>query len=155
MKKAVEAVSQANSQTRIRSARASDAPRLAELAGELGYPTTTQEMKARLATLRPSSAHAVFVAETAGGAIGWVHVSRNYLLDVPVRAEINGLIVSSAARSQGAGKLLMQAAEAWARKRKCTGINVRSNVIRERAHAFYLREGYEHYKTQKAFRKVL
>jgi len=28
-------------------------------------------------------------------------------------------------------------------------------VIRDRAHAFYLREGYEHYKTQKAFRKPL
>ena len=142
-------------QTKIRPARASDAPRLAELACELGYPSTTQEMKARLATLKPGSTHAVFVAETAGGVIGWVHVSRNHLLDVPVRAEINGLIVSSAVRSQGAGKLLMQAAEAWARKRKCTGINVRSNVIRERAHKFYEREGFEHYKTQKAFRKPL
>jgi len=155
MKKVVEAASQANSKTKIRLARASDAPRLAELACELGYPTATQEMKGRLATLKPSSAHAVFVAETAEGVIGWVHVSRNHLLDVPVRAEINGLIVSGSARSRGAGRLLVQAAEAWARKTKCTGINVRSNVIRERAHAFYLREGYEHYKTQKAFRKPL
>jgi len=31
----------------------------------------------------------------------------------------------------------------------------RSNVVRDRAHAFYLRNGYEHYKTQKAFRKAL
>jgi len=141
-------------EVKIRLVRASDAPRLAELACELGYPSTTQDMKARLATLKPGSMHAVFVAETADGVIGWTHVSRNHLLDVPVRAEINGLIVSSTARSQGAGKLLVQAAEAWARKRKCTGINVRSNVIRERAHKFYEREGYEHYKTQKAFRKA-
>jgi hypothetical protein len=28
-------------------------------------------------------------------------------------------------------------------------------VIRERAHTFYERQGYEHYKTQKAFRKPL
>jgi len=28
-------------------------------------------------------------------------------------------------------------------------------VWRERAHGFYLRNGYEHYKTQKAFRKGL
>jgi hypothetical protein len=28
-------------------------------------------------------------------------------------------------------------------------------VVRERAHAFYERNGYEHYKTQKAFRKAL
>jgi GNAT superfamily N-acetyltransferase len=141
-------------QTKIRQARAGDAARLAELACELGYPSTGQEMRARLGTLKPGSMHAVFVAEAPDGVIGWVHVSRNCLLDVPVRAEINGLIVSSAARSQGAGKLLVQAAEAWARKRKCTGINVRSNVIRERAHKFYEREGFEHYKTQKALRKA-
>lgn len=140
---------------KIRLARTKDAPRLAELACELGYPSTTQDMKARLATLKPASTHAVFVAEAPDGVIGWVHVTRNFLLDVPVRAEINGLIVSGAVRSQGAGKLLVQAAEAWARKRKCTGINVRSNVIRERAHKFYEREGFQHYKTQKAFRKAL
>jgi hypothetical protein len=28
-------------------------------------------------------------------------------------------------------------------------------VIRDRAHKFYERQGYEHYKTQKAFRKPL
>ena len=32
---------------------------------------------------------------------------------------------------------------------------LRSNVIRERAHAFYERHGYTHVKTQKAFRKQL
>ena len=140
---------------KIRLTRAKDAARLAELACELGYPSTTQDMKGRLATLKPASMHAVFVAEAPEGVVGWVHVSRNFLLDVPVRAEINGLIVAGAVRSQGAGKLLVQAAEAWARKRKCTGINVRSNVIRERAHKFYEREGFQHYKTQKAFRKAL
>jgi hypothetical protein len=34
-------------------------------------------------------------------------------------------------------------------------MSVRSNVLRRRAHGFYLRNGYEHYKTQKAFRKTL
>jgi hypothetical protein len=34
-------------------------------------------------------------------------------------------------------------------------MSVRSNVIRERAHAFYERHGYIHFKTQKAFRKPL
>ena len=141
--------------TRIRLARPSDAMQLAELAGELGYPTTAKEIRQRLGQLRPAAIHAVFVADVAGKLIGWIHVSRNYLLESAVRAEVNGLIVSSAARSQGAGKQLLRAAEEWARKQKCTGVNLRSNVIRDRAHAFYLREGYEHYKTQKAFRKLL
>ena len=142
-------------QTRIRLARASDATRLAALSGELGYPATDKEIRARLAKLKPTSEHAVFVAETDEGVVGWLHVSRDHLLEVPVRAEINGLVVSAMARSHGVGRLLLLAAEDWARKQKCTGMSVRSNVIRDRAHAFYEREGYEHYKTQKAFRKPL
>jgi GNAT superfamily N-acetyltransferase len=141
--------------TRIRQARPGDVASLAELAGELGYPTTAKEIRQRLTWLKPANMHVVFVAEAGGRLLGWTHVSRNYLLESAVRAEVNGLIVSSAARSQGVGKLLLRAAEEWARKQKCTGVNLRSNVIRDRAHAFYLREGYEHYKTQKAFRKPL
>jgi len=34
-------------------------------------------------------------------------------------------------------------------------MSVRSNVTRVRAHSFYERNGYEHYKTQKSFRKPL
>ena len=141
--------------TKIRRARATDAVRLAELAGELGYPTTKNEIRQRLSRLQPATTHAVFVAEAYGELIGWLHVSRNYLLESPVRAEVNGLVVSAAARGQGAGKDLLRAAEEWARQHKCTAVNVRSNVIRDRAHAFYEREGYQHYKTQKAFRKAL
>jgi GNAT superfamily N-acetyltransferase len=140
---------------RIRRARPRDATRLAELSGELGYPATAKEIRQRLSRLQPAASHAVFVAEIpASGVVGWLHVSRNQLLESPVRAEINGLVVSSSARSQGVGKLLLRAAEDWARQKKCTGLNLRSNVLRERAHGFYEREGYEHYKTQKAFRKT-
>jgi GNAT superfamily N-acetyltransferase len=140
---------------RIRRAKPSDVARLAELAGELGYPTTAAEMKARLRRVRPAANNAIFVAEDGGEVIGWTHVSVSYLLEVPLRAEINGLIVSDASRSRGTGAKLLEAAEAWARTKKCEGMSVRSNVIRDRAHAFYERNGYEHYKTQKSFRKPL
>jgi GNAT superfamily N-acetyltransferase len=76
-------------------------------------------------------------------------------LEVERRAEVNGLIVDEKVRSHGAGAKLLEAAEAWAQEAGCVGMSVRSNVIRERAHGFYLRQGYEHYKTQKAFRKAL
>ena len=55
----------------------------------------------------------------------------------------------------GIGKLLMERAEMWAREHGCKIVSLRSNVIRERAHAFYERLGYKHVKTQKSFRKVL
>ena len=140
---------------KIRRARPGDVVRLAELAGELGYPTTTTEMKARLRRVKPAANNAIFVAESDGEVIGWIHVGVSYLLEVPLRAEINGLVVGASSRSLGTGARLLEAAEAWARTKKCEGMSVRSNVIRERAHAFYERNGYEHYKTQKAFRKPL
>ena len=140
---------------KIRPARASDVPRLAELSGELGYPTSAKEMRHRFARIKPPSSHAVFVAEFERNVIGWIHVGITPLLEVALRAEVNGLIVADGQRSLGAGAKLLNAAEAWARKKKCTGMSVRSNVIRDRAHAFYERQGYIQYKTQKAFRKPL
>jgi GNAT superfamily N-acetyltransferase len=141
---------------RIRPARMSDATRLAELSGQLGYPATNSQMAARLKPALRQKDGACFVAETGkDGVIGWIHVSTMPLLEVEKRAEVNGLVVEEKVRSRGAGRCLLDAAEKWARKRGCKGMSVRSNVIRERAHGFYLREGYEHYKTQKAFRKEL
>ena len=140
---------------KIRRVRKSDVPRLAELSGELGYPATTKEMRERFAQIKPASLHAVFVAELETQVIGWIHVSVTPLLEVPRRAEVNGLIVAESRRSSGAGAKLLDAAEAWARSKSCKGMSVRSNVIRDRAHAFYERQGYLHYKTQKAFRKAL
>ncbi len=141
---------------RIRRAEDDDAAALAALSGQLGYPCEPREAAERLRSLLPPTDHAVFVAETADGALaGWLHVSLCRLIESPLRAEVNGLVVDESRRSQGAGKQLLEVAERWARERGCHNLNLRSNVLRARAHAFYLREGYEHYKTQKAFRKRL
>jgi GNAT superfamily N-acetyltransferase len=143
---------------RIRKARRSDAERIAQLSGELGYPATAGQIATRLRQLKPASKHAVLVAECSDatvGLVGWLHVSVSHLLESDIRAEVNGLIVAEGQRSAGAGAKLLEAAEEWAQRHGCQGMNVRSNVIRERAHGFYERNGYEHYKTQKAFRKPL
>jgi len=140
----------------IRRARESDAARLAQLAGELGYPTTTAQMKQRLRQIKPASQHAIFVAALpTAEVVGWLHLSVEPLLEVDIRGEVNGLVVDEGYRSLGAGAELLAAAEAWAGKQGCKSVSVRSNVIRERAHKFYERNGYEHYKTQKAFRKAI
>jgi len=133
-----------------------DAARIATLSGQLGYPTTTKQMTVRLRNALRAKNGTCFVAETEeAGVIGWVHVSVTPLLEVERRAEVNGLVVDEKVRSQGAGGSLLEAAEKWAHKQRCNGMSVRSNVIRDRAHTFYLRHGYEHYKTQKALRKAL
>jgi GNAT superfamily N-acetyltransferase len=141
---------------KIRRARAGDAARVAELSGQLGYPTPKEEMAKRLKSVLKDRDGACFVAETKQqGVLGWVHVSTTPLIEVDRRAEVNGLVVDERIRSRGAGWLLLDAGEKWAKKQGCRGMSLRSNVLRERAHGFYLRHGYEHYKTQKAFRKTL
>ena|SRR6266849_5517854 len=151
-------------EVKIRRARRGDEAGIAELSGQLGYPATAAQVARRLGKLAPASQNALFVAEVkdagsnrgaAGGLIGWLHVSVANLLEVDTRAEVNGLVVAEGHRSLGAGARLLEAAEEWARRHGCGSVNLRSNVIRERAHKFYERQGYEHYKTQKAFRKTL
>ena len=141
---------------KIRTAKSSDAARIADLSGQLGYPATPAEIAQRLRKIKPASHHAVLVAESSERKIiGWLHVSVSPLIEVELRAEVNGLVVDDEVRSRGTGALLLRAAEQWARSRGCKNMSVRSNTLRERAHQFYLRHGYEHYKTQKAFRKPL
>lgn len=141
---------------RIRRAKVTDAPRIAELSGQLGYPATAEQIRRRLRQIQPASQNAIFVADAEdAGVVGWLHVSKVALLETDLRAEVNGLVVAEGHRSVGAGAQLLVAAEKWARKQGCKGMSVRSNVIRERAHEFYERNGYEHYKTQKSFRKPL
>jgi GNAT superfamily N-acetyltransferase len=141
---------------KIRRAKSSDGAQIAELCDQLGYPAKPAEIAQRLRKIKPPSQHAVLVAESPEQkVIGWLHVSVSPLVEVELRAEVNGLVVDDNERSSGTGALLLRAAEQWARSRGCKNMSVRSNVIRERAHQFYLRHGYEHYKTQKAFRKPL
>ncbi len=137
----------------IRAAQASDHPRMAELAGQLSYPSTPEEIARRLQGMNSA---AVFVAVLETGEIaGWIAVFVYRTVEADARAEVSGLVVDERFRSQRVGERLLARAEEWARAAGCQAIGLRSNVIRERAHAFYERHGYTHVKTQKAFRKQL
>jgi GNAT superfamily N-acetyltransferase len=141
--------------TRIRGARREDAPRLAALSGELGYPMTADDAVRRLADLESHGDHALLVAETDGRVAGWIQVCLPRIFETPKSAEIAGLVVDSAERGRGVGRDLVAAAAGWAAERGCVAVRVRTNVIRERAHAFYVREGFLEVKTQKVLEKKL
>jgi GNAT superfamily N-acetyltransferase len=133
-----------------------DYPALADLAGQLSYPSNVEEIAKRIDAMKNSANHAVFVAEMPGGEIaGWIAVCILRGLEVNPRGEVTGLIVGEKFRSQQVGKHLLARAEQWTREQGYDAIGLRSNVIRDRAHAFYLREGYQHTKSQKTFRKNL
>jgi GNAT superfamily N-acetyltransferase len=141
---------------KIRLAQSSDHGRIAELAGQLSYPSTPEEIARRLQGLQRTAEAAVFVAQLESGEIaGWIAMFVYRTVEADARAEVSGLVVDERFRSQRVGEHLLAHAEQWAREHGCQAIGLRSNVIRDRAHAFYERHGYAHVKTQKAFRKQL
>lgn len=138
----------------IRTARGGDAAELASLSCELGYPATTAAMAARLPQLMSDASQLVLVAADADDrAVGWLHAAVRRQLDADPRVEVVGLVVSASRRGGGLGAALLAAAEAWAAGQGLDEVVLRSNVVRERAHAFYLREGYAQVKTSYQFRK--
>jgi GNAT superfamily N-acetyltransferase len=140
---------------RLRPPIPADAPALAALAGELGYPTSSEELLGRLAALHPTDA-AVFVATDASDQpVGWCHVEMRRTLVEPMSALVLGLVIGEGHRSAGVGVELLTAAERWARARGCRKLVVATRVTRERAHRFYLREGYEVSKTSYFLTKAL
>lgn len=140
----------------IRGAVGADAPAIASLSGELGYPGSARDIATRLAVLAADPAQCVRVAQDAGGAvIGWAHAAEQIVLESGPRCELLGLVVAATARRSGAGRALVAAIEEWAAERRLPVVSLRCNEIRADAHAFYARLGYEHAKTQRAFRKRL
>lgn len=140
----------------VRPARFTDGNAMAALALQLGYQCTEQEVRKRLGDMKDASMYGVLVAVLPQDeVVGWIgaYVFRSVVLD-PL-AEISGLVVEETLRSGGIGKALLNAAEDWARSVGCAAISVNSNIIRDRAHHFYVSNNYELIKTQKQFRKTL
>ena len=138
---------------RIRPMTAADAPFVADLTTQLGYPSSAEETVERLAAF--DARHAALVAEEDGNAVGWVHVALVPSLAMDLTADIGGLVVDEDQRSGGIGAALLAAAEAWAREHGAARMVVRSRIARERAHRFYEREGYALIKTSHVFEKPL
>jgi GNAT superfamily N-acetyltransferase len=140
-------------EVRVRAAVSEDAAALAELCGQLGYPTTAETVAAQLPLLALPH-YALFVAER-DVVIGWIQVQGKVSLHAGRFAEITGLVVDEGHRGQGIGTLLLARVEAWAGQHGYPQVWLRSNVKRNQAHSFYQRHGYELIKTSYTFRKPL
>ncbi len=94
------------------------------------------------------------VAEDDGAVVGFVDLEYRERLNFSApQAWIPDLIVTERARSRGAGKALLAACEERAQTRGCFALSLESANWRERAHAFYEREGMQHVSA--SFAKLL
>jgi GNAT superfamily N-acetyltransferase len=139
----------------VRKAHVDDIAAIAALSGQLGYPSTVEQVHKRFDDIRQREDHCVYVCKDPDGqVIGWIHVSLRPLLVNERSAEIGGLIVDRSRRGAGIGRLLLTSAEDWAREQSCHRLVIRSNTLREGAHEFYQSLGYETIKTQTIFSRT-
>jgi GNAT superfamily N-acetyltransferase len=140
----------------IRPIEVADAEAAAALCEELGYPVSTGVLERRIRKLDALPDHAVLVAcRDDGRLLGWIDISITHHFAVEPYGEIGGLVVLEGFRGAGIGRELLAAAERWVRDHGIGQSLVRSRVVRERAHRFYLREGYVYTKTSAVFVKPL
>jgi GNAT superfamily N-acetyltransferase len=127
----------------VREAKNSDAPRLVELIHDLGHEIDEKHVRKNLNVLKKTG-EAPLVATHDKKIVGMCGVSARVVIHRPVPlGRITALVVAKDAQRHGIGRLLVEAAENWMRKRGCQLVEVTSNDRRAEAHAFYRHLGYE------------
>ena len=137
----------------VRDARPGDAEAIADLLGQLGYPTEPRAVESRLERLIIVGDRVV-VAELDEQVVGLaqLHVSPSIEYEQPA-AKISALVVDESHRGAGIGRALVDAMEAEARVRRSALLFLTTAAQREDAHEFYRRLGLE--ETGRRFAKRL
>jgi GNAT superfamily N-acetyltransferase len=127
----------------VRPARSEDAADVARLLGQLGYPSTPNQVLERLARLAATGAHLVLVCEQASRVVGLVTAWAGDCIhrDGPI-GRVTALIVAEGQRGRGAGSRLLERAEGWLRSRGAAAVIVNAQLTRAEAHRFYESRGY-------------
>lgn len=140
----------------IRRATVADAPVIAELSRQLGYPTSLTQATDRLGVVLTSKEHAVLVGCSADrSVVGWIHVFLALRVESDPFAELGGFVVAEQHRGRGIGKRLLAAAEGWAVGQCVPKLRVRSRSGRTEAIAFYERQDFVRTKEQSVLDKPL
>ena len=137
----------------IRQLTADDADAAAELSSQLGYPCSDNDLRGRIEETLRSTDRVAFAAVLDGQVVGWIDAAVERHLQSSACAVIGGLVVRDGARGFGIGRRLCAEVEEWTRGKSIPVVRVRSQIKREDAHRFYLRDGYSKVKTSYVFEK--
>jgi GNAT superfamily N-acetyltransferase len=137
----------------LRDAKPSDAGRLTALIRYLGHEIEEKSVRKNLAALKKAG-ETPLVATLANDVVGLCGVSARVMIhrDAPI-GRISPLVVAEEAQGHGLGRMLVEAAEQWMRRKGCKLVEVTSNDRRAEAHAFYRHMRYV--RTSIRFAKTL
>ncbi|NQY22994.1 MAG: GNAT family N-acetyltransferase [Campylobacteraceae bacterium] len=134
----------------IRSATPLDFEGINFVSAHLGYKNlSNDESKRKLDQLFNSETDFVYVAESKGIIIAWLHLFLARRLASNDFFEIGGLVVNPNQRGQGVGKSLIN----HVMNKHQSSIRVRCNQNRTEAHKFYEKISFENKKVQNVFEK--
>ncbi len=133
---------QASSRGSIRPVRLTDAPAIAALLGQLGYPTEVEDVAPRLGHVLGHDA-GMLIYELEREAVGLVAYHLVHLLYRPrPHCRITALVVREDRRRRGIARALLAAVESRAREQACSRLEVTTRPDREEALGLYLGFGF-------------
>jgi N-acetylglutamate synthase-like GNAT family acetyltransferase len=138
----------------IRDARNTDIYDLRSLMEQLGYPIDVHELAKNMAHYSKLPHQKVWVVEHEGKVVGCLAAAMTHYFHRPGSfLRVIALVVDQAYRRQGVGKALLQHAEAHARERGCTYLELTSGIHRAGlgSYAFYAAQGFEELSDKKKY----
>ncbi len=137
--------------TVVRPLLEQDLPQVALLIEQLGYPQAEEFFLPRLRKLSATDQHGLFAAVDGERVLGFLHLKREQSFVSAEKAEIKALVIDEIHRGKGVGSDLVNFAKTWAKNVGLDTILVRTNILRDGAHRFYEREGFQLKKTSHLF----
>jgi GNAT superfamily N-acetyltransferase len=130
----------------VRDVVPGDAEALAPLLDALGYPTSPDTFRERLADLRRAdrTGHVLGAFDPDGRALGFITLHSTPVLHRPTAVgRITALVVDPRAHRTGVGRRLVEEGERLCREAGLQRIEVTSGVSHVAAYDFYRHLGYE------------
>lgn len=120
----------------------------------LGYDYDFEKQKKKIEAVLNDHKQVIFVADNSEKVIGYIHLVNYDVIYADNFKNCLGLAVDNEYKRQGVGSALLNKGEKWARDHGAVGIRLCSGMEREKAHDFYLSQGYICNKLQKNFKKI-
>lgn len=140
----------------IRKAQISDAYDIYHInKTSLGYDYDCEKQKKKTEAVLNDDSQVIFVADIENKVVGYIHLANYDVIYADNFKNCLGLAVDNDYKRKGIGSALLSKGEEWAKTHGAVGIRLCSGMEREKAHEFYLSQGYICNKTQKNFKKIL